>query len=1274
MATGASTRIDPRVAPEGTVRRVTNMRVDPDGRLVPRNGYAAYGTSVAGDAFGSLVPFDLHSVDGQLVVLGNQRAINQIGIRAPYRLADTAQGTWVTEFSSGATSLMALPAADRVRRILASNDAVDTDSHGCDCAISTDGAFLAIVSERDVFGRLVDIVVIDTSTNEVVKQTVSSFNLRNPRVLCASGSIFLIFMQDLNTNVISVATLDMSTPFGSMSGLTAVSTGVSAAPSPYDVAVYEGSTDFLIAYATASGYTWRRYNSSIAQQSSTNVTSLANAPVSICGASGENISVVNVRTTDGVEIRTFTPAGALAVGPTNVDNNGLVYSWVSVTRVSSTLVHVLYWRTAPAARRMSDTQVTIATHALVQRPDHLGMRPVTKALLADGLLWTIETMGDATPAPYVLVALDDGTVAHNNAGSINAVLMDGLAQVDFGAETVFRQCNIVRRPGTTDYYVALIARDPRDKGFRVHVLSFGIFSGRRRQGVVSGGSLYLSGGIPMQFDRRLSVELGIALPPLLSTVAAAATASGALTASSTYTIVTVWRHVASDGSVTQSAPSAPVVQATGSTDDTISFNVFVQPGRRFQNGFVYLDVYRTEANGTIPRLSQSLLFKNFDNFLGIYTPVLETNADAIVQAGATLYTQGASGAVSGRLPLAAASPCELIAESDGRLYLGRLETPSELQLSIEKRPGESQGFVSDDLFFVTNPEEISALVSAEGGRRLVLGASNIRELIGQGPNSAGVGELSEPTEVENRIGCFDWRSVVKTEHGIFFGYREGTSRTRIYLMPRGGSVAIEAGEGIQDVLDSFPVITSASRTEDDQTVTFTLQDDAGTNGRIVHMDLASSGIGQDGFVGRWIVDRFASCEGQREIEIVERTWQSKFVPVGVGGVTQVTAVFDLPRGKRVGDTLIMIVGLQLSTTQVPSTPSGWTVRATLGTGGVDSRLHVYSRTIADTTAEGLQSVSLDVQNLATTTGVAVTVRIYLLRGATGDVEVTSLGSTSLSSWPLPTLAPTWGSAKTLWITAGHADIGFTQAPNTGAARPVWRLPPSGFGGHEFRTFRQQVSGDSYDIASAERQLQALSLSGATWTTATISGHAVLIAVRPSGATTGTPVRASVEHNGRLVVCNSATVFRADPTLVADLGTTYIDTEWESCDLYPMGTGGEGRVLSLVLFAELLGFCAVEAAASYDGGLNWVSMKRYRLTNQDGYAVGQSVRLQWVPRRRRVRGVRFRVRTFRDNQAAGLNGSGSGLTAGLAMMRASVVFDELVGPTRLAGYQRGEFGT
>lgn len=1279
MANGADQSIDPKVAPQGAIARVQDFRIDQRGRLVPRRGYTALGTSVHQGGTG-LVPFDLHAIDGELVCLGNN-APAQTGIRAPYILMDNAQGTWRTEtgrFAADNTSkLMQLPACDRLEVLVNDPNPVEVDSCVASVAISDDGRWTCMVStDIGIFSEFGRVTVFDNVADKVAFTSdlqVGTFSEARVQVVALNNNLFKIFAQDIGTTNVQAHDLDMSAlnPLVSQPGVIVLA-GVGAFPVRYDVCRFEGTSDYLIAGATGAGYSWARYTSANATVCTGLAAdaAVAGQPLCIQGRTGETVNVVACRNTTQVSLRTFnSTTGALLVGPT-LAGSAELFSWVSINRLSAAVMYVRAMREllAAAPRRTTEQfQFTTAAHVTNFAQECKGTRPACRPFTIDGEWFTIETLGMDDPAPYGIVHVS--TNDDNNEGSLHGVFFDGIAKTTFAANTSAHVAHVGVRAGTKQCYAALITKDPRDKTFRTSLVRFEVWSGRRRQGVAVAGQLYLTGGLIEAYDKRLPGQVGSEITPVVRELTSATSGGGALTALGVYQVQVVFRYVSANGEVTQSPPSPPATRTLVGADNSISFRIQKPYSDRI-NGYaklivpqVFVDVYRTEAGGSIPRLVKSQALTALTDF-GDFSQLTTEESDSVAQAGVPLYTQGADGSISGRLPLGLAASAELIAESDGKVILARTERINELTLSVEKRPGEAVSFVNDDIFYVSNPDPITALVSAEDGRRFIFSRDRIRELVGPGPNAAGVGDISSPVEIETRVGCGDWRSVCKTEHGIFF--RTGsTDRPGIYMLPRGGSQAVEVSSGIDYLLAGFPVITSATRHEEEQLLTFTLQNLAGTDGRIVHLDLKMSG--QDpkrGWVGAWIVDRVALFEGIPDIEIVSQEQQVfPFVEANPGVVD-----IRLPKGRRVGDRMIII--LSSGNVSTPSSATGWTVVATPVSSSGSGR--VLERLITTPAIAQVQTASVFANQASLGVSVGLIATVLLLRNTHPSSPCEGLASVAAATVNFFTqsVTPTWGAAKNLWIAYGHVDSGFfnNTTATAGPLRPRLPNPPLGFENLHSESTSESVADSVISTSVATRLNDAANQPVAQFTASSATnGWTVMLAIRPRVAVANaSPLRASVQWRDQLVVCNSARVFKADRDAFSDDGVV-ITPEWESCDIYPMGVGGEGRHLSVLLFAEVLDFCDITCWYSYDNAQTWVRGVTYQVTAAFGYAVGQSIRLIWTPYRRKIQGVRIKF-TMQDSIVTPL-----GTTRLLALHQAIMTFEDIAGPSRLTAKDRGNTG-
>lgn len=162
----------------------------------------------------------------------------------------------------------------------------------------------------------------------------------------------------------------------------------------------------------------------------------------------------------------------------------------------------------------------------------------------------------------------------------------------------------------------------------------------------------------------------------------------------------------------------------------------------------------------------------------------------------------------------------------------------------------------------------------------------------------------------------------------------------------------------------------------------------------------------------------------------------------------------LPPGIQAGNLLIIAVTLRVSSARTTSTPSGWSPLYTTA-GSTDLRRHSAYYRVADGTEGGTVRVSASGDARWGT----VSYRVSSFSG-TPEASSASLGSSSTPN--SPSLSPSWGSAKTLWL----AIIGQMPTSEGGSVSSY----PSGYTGGIFG-----ASGGSIALtASAHRQLEASS--------------------------------------------------------------------------------------------------------------------------------------------------------------------------------------------------------
>lgn len=181
----------------------------------------------------------------------------------------------------------------------------------------------------------------------------------------------------------------------------------------------------------------------------------------------------------------------------------------------------------------------------------------------------------------------------------------------------------------------------------------------------------------------------------------------------------------------------------------------------------------------------------------------------------------------------------------------------------------------------------------------------------------------------------------------------------------------------------------------------------------------------------------------------------------------------LPASIQAGELLLLFVATNNTVTH--TTPSGWSLGFTQSSSG--ARLSCFYKV-----ASGSEGSSVTVSYSGSCHS---SINSYRISGYQGTPEVgTAATGTSTSPNP-PNLAPSWGSAKTLWFAAIGLQVNLSAVTTT---------PPSGYGS-------EVIAGTATltpRAASSRRELQASSEDPGTYAiTQSIPWVANTVAIRPA---------------------------------------------------------------------------------------------------------------------------------------------------------------------------------
>jgi len=315
--------------------------------------------------------------------------------------------------------------------------------------------------------------------------------------------------------------------------------------------------------------------------------------------------------------------------------------------------------------------------------------------------------------------------------------------------------------------------------------------------------VHIPGSTPYVFDGAWLIEDGWAVAPEIS---ADSKAGAALVGA--YAYCAIFERTDSMGNIVWSATSEvkTVTVAPGNHPFVTvqAYDASAQGGAPY--GTYRVALYRTKDTGTVFYRVGSQ-----ESFTGV-AMFDDTLSDTILETMPVLYRQPGTIGTSQPRQAPPALTCETI--HGDRLFGANGKTVWYSAVAVE---GESTWFSDAFQFPVERGGDITGLSSLDG-RLYVFKSDRIFYIDGQGPpeNGGNGTEFSSPIEIPTSVGCIDARSIVQTQAGIMFQSTRG-----IELLTRKQEV-MWIGEGVDDLVTSFPVCTSVVLDEATSRVMFTM--------------------------------------------------------------------------------------------------------------------------------------------------------------------------------------------------------------------------------------------------------------------------------------------------------------------------------------------------------------------------------------------------------------------------------------------------------------------
>lgn len=830
LSMGKLDRVDPKIAPFGSLAVAKNLRVQKDGRLVSRNGYRPL--TMADQAGATLVAYDLFEYsNGRLCAMGSSQGEGYPVDIYEYRgVPSAAPWRGTDESGSHRPTLAPFTAPHQVCGIPQPAGGVQMS----DCAA---GGGYVCLAYKGASATLCNIQVsreLDDQT--IYARDTSAQDLQSIRTCFAAGQFW--FMGVSSTGAILLYRFDPEANSAPVLAATVEAAGHAVSTTFFELNAVSNANGsaVVVAYGSslANDIRVRRYSSTGVVQGAL-LTVAVTGPNKVDIEADEADNTINVLWLTGglqADLVTHSFAGALLDGPTTI----------SALAVNIALCR-LPARAGFAEHVACVTSGSTGTADLVVRYTDVD----THAATATTTVANAELVGNVVAASSVGQPMGIAICAivepETDVQSSNALFYVSNTMVHMVTRDLR---NSARNPRESQLPLGLSLDTSTSKlawnslflsGLGVEsptLTTFSLLSSERRQVACAGGAAYIAGGPVQIYDGHLNTEACFNEVPGIAS-ATASNAGGSLAPSATYSYIYVFEATLADGTFYESPPSPPKTVTTAAGDNRITLSVHGAHSARCALGDA---AYGSEVTGVLYRTvwdavngSQGSQFHEAQRFsipsglasYGADISVVDTRSDASVATRPVLYTQ--QGPVEHNAPEAAT----YVTSSSARVLVSGLARAYEFQESKEQELDESINWSGLSSFIGRAPNPINGAVSLDGVRVLFT-RTDVFAVAGDGAEPDASGALPQPVELASPGGLKDWRSLLKGPDGVWAQFDD----SKLYRLPRGAGSPEWLGVDVQDTLRLFPAITGACRARVDDALAFAAcNGDPGTDTRIL---------------------------------------------------------------------------------------------------------------------------------------------------------------------------------------------------------------------------------------------------------------------------------------------------------------------------------------------------------------------------------------------------------------------------------------------------------
>lgn len=314
-----------------------------------------------------------------------------------------------------------------------------------------------------------------------------------------------------------------------------------------------------------------------------------------------------------------------------------------------------------------------------------------------------------------------------------------------------------------------------------------------------GESLYIPGGMLLQYDGDDVVEAGFPLFPEMSQVTSVKAAGGSMTSSATYSYKIYYKFTNARGELEVSSVAGAHLVTMGGTDTKVTLTIPTLAQTR-KGDFVSIAVFRTLANGTVYYLvsDESPTVTGVNGYVSNDT-INDTVSFEDRMSDATAATKQPDPYADGELDHIAPPAGHVIAAGAGRVFLSGFEDPNQVWYSKTRDPGLAVAFNDANLIQLDDDGGQITAMGLLNEALIVFKKRRIFEVLGDGQsNVPAIGQGYElPRLIASDTGCVNQRSVCPSPVGIFFQSEKG-----IYLLDQARQLHFIGAE-VKDQLASF---------------------------------------------------------------------------------------------------------------------------------------------------------------------------------------------------------------------------------------------------------------------------------------------------------------------------------------------------------------------------------------------------------------------------------------------------------------------------------------